>query len=191
MPGHVVTVRRPADLDERAVGSGGPEESLLPLLAVEVDVHELVPERAHVLDRRLDVVRLEGDVVKALAALLEETGQESLPERLEQLDLAAVRELHLDPAPRVGVATHQVLAAERVAVELQRVSDRVDRYGDMIELEPRAAHDHCVAGRSCGSLSTVMSARSLKNAIRSRICSASRSGSGYVHAMSGCASVPK
>ena len=99
-------------------------------------VDQLHAEALEMLDRGVDVVGLEGHVVHALSALLEEPRQEALAERLQQLDLAAAGKAQLHPAPRVrDVTAHQVFAAEAVAVELQGRLDRVHGDGDMVELE--------------------------------------------------------
>ena len=103
------------------------------------------------LDRRLDVVRLEGHVVKALAARVEELREEALAERLEQLDLAAARKAQLEPAPGVPrVAAHQVLAAEPVAIEPQRGLDRVQGDGDVVEPELRHRRARYAASEGSG-----------------------------------------
>jgi hypothetical protein len=80
---------------------------------------------------------LKGDVVEALAVALEEAGKEAVPERLEQLDLspAGIAELH--PTPSLShIPTHEVLAAEGIAVQRDRRLDRVHGDRHVVELQP-------------------------------------------------------
>src|SRR5947207_10352995 len=100
---------------------GRSQERLLPVRVFRVDVDELESALLERRDRGVDVVGLEREVMQPLAARLQELGEEPFAGRLEQLDLPAVRIPKLEPAPRVRlVAAHQVLAAERVTVQLQR-----------------------------------------------------------------------
>src|SRR5262245_28115224 len=112
-------------LDERPVRARRAQEGLPPVRVVDVDVHELISGALELVDRRLDVVRLKGDVVKAFPVAIEEAGQEAVAERLQELDLVSARKPQLYPAPRaIRVAAHQVLAAEHVAVQRKRRLDR-------------------------------------------------------------------
>ena len=74
----------------------GPQECLFPVRVVEVDIHQLEALGAQLRDGCMDVVRLERDVVEALAARVEELREKALAEGFQQLDLAAARKPELD-----------------------------------------------------------------------------------------------
>src|SRR5439155_1865865 len=90
-----------------------------------------------------DVVGLERHVMQSLPAGVEEPREEPLAQGLEQLHLPAAWEAQLEPSPRVLIAAHQVLAAEAVAIELERLPDRAHGDRHVVELERGyRAHGH-------------------------------------------------
>src|SRR4029079_13524415 len=114
---------RLGDLDQRPVRLRGSQERFLPMRALGIDVHQLVPAALQLSNRLPDVVGLEGDVVQTLPVAVEEARQEALSKRLQQLDLPAGK-AQLNPAPAsIRVAPHQILAPKGVAVERQRRLD--------------------------------------------------------------------
>src|SRR5687768_15746461 len=99
---------------------------------LEVDVHELEPTRAHMIDRGPDVVGLQRDVVQALAPRIEELGEEAVGDRLEQLDDAPAGKAHLVPPPRPpGIpafygSVGEMAGAQSISEESERGIDRMD-----------------------------------------------------------------
>ena len=87
------------DLDENPVGILRVDEGFFPRRMLRGDPHEFNTLRTKVLERPKDVRRLEGDVMNAFAASIEETLNETVAgDRRDELDLSAVRETELRPA---------------------------------------------------------------------------------------------
>ena len=82
--GLLVGQRRLSDSDQRPVSHRRAQERLLRIRVVDGDVDQLPSAAFEVVDCLPDVVRLEGDVVEALAVALEEAGQETVCKRLQQ-----------------------------------------------------------------------------------------------------------